>query len=256
MSVVVENVRVPAKFPGAKGPLFDGLSVRVEDGSKVGVLGTAKSGKTTLLRLICGTVTPEEGAVRCSSRVSWPIPLSSFFTTQVTVARNIRFIARLYGIDDEEFPRRTTELVELTEFLNTPLGKCPKFVRPRLAFALGVVLDFDLYLFDGSFAPADKGFKEKAAEISAARTAGHGYIVATSTPAEVERNCESAYVLEAGRARYFGRANEAVEHFKELLAAEKEKIQAGVEKPGDTGEEEDDGLSDVDLLGAAVADEL
>jgi capsular polysaccharide transport system ATP-binding protein len=253
VSVVIENVRMPAGFPGAKRPLFDGLSMRMEEGSRVGVLGGRKSGKTTLLRLICGTVKPAEGLVRCSSSVSWPIPLSSFFMASLTVARNIRFIARLYGIDDEEFPRRTAELVELTDFLNTPLARCPKFVKPRLAFALGISVDFDLYLFDGSFAPGDKEFKQKAAEISAARMAGRAYIVATSIPAEVERNCESAYVLEAGRATYFAQMNEAVEHFKELLAAESQKKQAAGAEKGDEDDEEE-GLGDVDVIGAAVAD--
>jgi capsular polysaccharide transport system ATP-binding protein len=253
VSVTLENVRV-AGAAGQTMPLFDGLSLHVGDRSRVGVLGTSKSGKTTLLRLICGTKAPDYGTVTRDVRVSWPIPLSSFLVGTHTLARNIRFIARLYGINDEDLSRRIAEMVELTEFLNTPLSKCPKTVRPRLAFALGVGLDFDLYLFDGSFAPADKPFKEKAAEISTARMAGRGFVVATSVPAEVEKNCESAYVLEAGRATYFARAKDAVEHFKQLLAAENRKEQGEGGKPGEAAEEE--GLGDVDILGAAVADAL
>jgi capsular polysaccharide transport system ATP-binding protein len=252
VSVTLENVRV-AGAAGQAMPLFDGLSLHVGDHSRVGILGTSKPGTTTLLRLICGTKAPDDGTVTRDGRVSWPIPLASFLVGTHTLARNIRFIARLYGIDNEDFSHRIAEMVELTEFLNVPLGKCPRFAKPRFAFALGVGLDFDMYLFDGSFAPADKPFKEKAAEISAARTAGRGVVVATSVPAEVEKNCESVYVLEEGRAIYFADTGEGVEHFKQLLAMEKKKEKPSAGKSGE-GEDEDEALGDVDMLGTAIAD--
>lgn len=257
MSIALENIRV-AGARGQTTPLFDGLSLRVEDGSRIAVLGAAKSGKSTLLRLICGTKVPDEGMIKRNGRVSWPIPLSSFLVSGHTLARNVRFIARLYGLDDETLPRRIAEMVELTEFLNTPLSKCPRMAKSRLAFALGVGLDFDLYLFDGSFAPADKPFKEKAAEISAARTAGRAIIVATSVPAEVEQNCESVYVLEQGRATYFAEAAEGVEYFKQLLGMDKKKKGRGraAGRDEDEDQDQDEDLGDVDILGAAVADAL
>ena len=249
MSVALENVGAA----GQPSVLFEGLSLRVEDRSRVGVLSTGKPEMALLLRLICGTKEPDEGVIRRDGRVSWPIPLSSFVAASQTVARNVRFIARLYGIDDEDFPRRIAETVELTEFLNTPISKCPRMAKARLAFALGVGLDFDLYLFNGSLAPVDKPFKEKAAKVSAERTAGRGLLVATSMPAEVEQNCESVYVLEQGRAPYFAEVSQGVEHFKQLLAMEKKKDRAGGGKQ-EGEDDEDEGLGEVDILGAAVAD--
>jgi capsular polysaccharide transport system ATP-binding protein len=253
VSILVENLHVPGDRSGPKRPLFEGLSLEIGDCGKVGILGSKTSGTSTLLRLICGTKLPEKGMVLRDSRVSWPIPLASFMVPTHSVARNIRFVGRLYGVEDDAFSRRVAELVEIEQFLDTPLGKCPKIVRPRLAFSLGLALDFDLYLFDGSFAPVDKPFKEKASEISAARTTGRGYVLATSLPAEVERNCESAYVLERGRATFFADPGAAVEHFKELLAEENQKQQGGGQKAVEA-EDSEEGLGDVDLVGAAVAD--
>lgn len=253
MSIVLHNVRVVGE--AADRPLFDGLSLQIGDSSRVAVLGTSKPETGALLRLICGTKKPDEGVVESDVRASWPIPLSGFLVPGQPLARNIRFIARLYGVDDDNFPRRIVEMVELGEFLNTPLAKCPKYAKGRLAFALGVGLDFDMYLFDSSLAPTDKPFKEKAAEITAARTAGRGVVVATGVPAEVEGNCESVYVLEQGRATYFAEASKGVEHFKQLLATEKKQAKVGGRKAGE-GDEEESALSDVDMLGAAVEDAL
>ena len=250
MSVTLEDIHL-AGVAGQGAPLFDGLSLHIGDDNRVGILGTKTSGTGALLRLICGTQAPDDGFIKREGRISWPIPLSSFIMNTHTLARNVRFIARLYGIDDEDFPRRVVEIAELTEFLNTPLSKCPKLAKARLAFAIGIGMDFDLYLFNGSFAPTDKPFKERATEISGERTAGHGIVVATSVPAEVEKNCESVYVLEEGRATYFADTGEGVEHFKQLLALEKKKEKPGAGRSAED-EDEDEGLGDVDILGAAV----
>lgn len=255
MSVHLQDVVVPASRGGAVSHLFNRLDVDIPDGARVGVLGAPKSGKTTLLRLICGTVEHERGRVRRASRISWPIPLSAVLSTSATVAQNIGFIGRLYGISDPGFCRRIVNTVGLDEFVGVPLRKCPKFARPRLAFALGIGLDFDVYLFDGSLTPVDKPFKEEALELVTRRMQGRGYVLATASPPEVEPSCDVLYVLDAGRARYFPDVNAGLEFFKELTGSQKQKRRKGGRREEDSdGEEDEDALGDVDILGAAVAD--
>lgn len=253
MSVTLENVRLAG--PDGKRPLFHGLSLHLGDASRVGILGTNKVENSMLLRLICGTKTPDGGIIKRDGRVSWPISLASFLVGHRTIASNVRFITRLYGINDEGLPRRLAASVELEEFVNTPLAKCPRYAKSRLAFALGIGLDFDTYLFDGSFAPVDKPFKTAAVKLSADRTAGRGIVVVSSAPPEVEQNCESVYVLEEGRATYFEEASQGLEHFKQLLAADKKLGKMSATKR-EAHEDEDEGPGDVDILAAAVADVL
>jgi capsular polysaccharide transport system ATP-binding protein len=257
MSIRLTDIHVAVPFQGAKVPVFKGLSLEVPDGAHVGVLGLPKSGKTTLLQVVCGTAAVDQGSVERTSRTSWPIPLSTFFVNSSSVACNVRFLARLYGIADENFPRRIAELADIVEFLEVPLAKCPKFVRPRLAFGLGIGVDFDVYLFDGTLAPADKDFKARAAEIVGERLKGCSYVVATTNPKEVEQNCDSVYVLEAGQARYFGVASEGVEYFKQLVEAQKQKDAADKESnQAEASEDDTGGVGDIDILASAIADEV
>ena len=256
MSIALHNIYVPAGFPGAKRPLFEGLDIEIPGGTRIGVLGAAKSGKSTLLRLICGTKLPEGGTVKGDMRTSWPIPLSTFFVNATSVARNIRFVARLYGIPGDDFPRRIATSVGIAEFLNTPIGKCPKFVKQRLALALGVGLDFDMYLFDGALTPVDKPFKEAAAEMVAGRMSGRGYVLVTSVPGEAEKHCDSVYVLDAGKARYFTETEKGIEYFKELLAAEKQKPDGEKTAKQAAQDDEETDIGDIDMVAAAVMDEL
>jgi len=148
-------------------------------------------------------------------------------------------------------------LADIAEFLNVQLQKCPKFVKPRLAFGLGVGLDFDTYLFDGSLTPCDKDFKARAAEIVGEKLKGCGYVVATANPKEVEKSCDSVYVLEAGQARYFDVMAEGMEYFKQLLAAQKQKAAAEEgAKEAEAGEDEIEGPGDLDIAAAAIVDEI
>jgi len=255
MSIRLTDVYVSVPHKRARIPVLKGLSLEVPDGARIAILGLPKSGKTTLLRTLCGTLTADLGRVENTSHTSWPIPLTTFMAGPGTVARNIRFLAKLYGISDESFPRRVAEMMEIGEFLNVPLQKCPKIVRPRLAFGLAIGLDFDIYLFDGALAPSDKNFKPRWAEILAERLKGRGYVVATANPKDVEQYSDSVYVLEAGQARYFGMVTEGVEYFKELLASQKQQVAA--EKESKHAEEEDaEGLGDIDVLAAAIVDEV
>jgi capsular polysaccharide transport system ATP-binding protein len=258
MSIRLTDIHVAASFEGAKVPVLKRLSLEVPDGGRVGVLGLPKSGKTTLLRAICGTLDLDQGKVERTSRTSWPIPQMAFFNNSSSVACNIRFLARLYGIADKTFPRRIAELSGVEEFLNAELQSCPRFVKSRLAFGLGIGLDFDTYLFDGSLTPCDKDFKARATEIVGERLKGCGYVVASANPKEVEKVCDSVYVLEAGEARYFDAMAEGTEYFKQLLtAAPKQEEAADKESKEDAAiEEETDGPGDMDIIVAAVMDEL
>ncbi len=251
MSVELRAVRKNS-FGALEDPLFDGLDISVASGAHVGILGAQKTGKSTLLRMICGTEPVDDGLVERTSRVSWPIPLNSFLNRTSSVATNIRFVGRIYGISDNEFPRRIAELGAIADFLNVKLQKCPSFVTMRLAFALGVGIDCDLYLFDERIIPPEKDFREHAVKAVERLKEQRGLILATRMPAEVEAHCDSVYVLENGRANYFPNAAEAVVHFKELMKAAQKKSSEAAGGP----ESDDEGgvaeTGDIDMIGAAL----
>lgn len=252
MSVELRSVRKNS-LRALEDPLFNGLDISAKSGAHVGILGAQKTGKSTLLRIICGTEPIDDGVIERTSRISWPIPLNSFLMKTSSVAANIRFVARMYGISDNEFPRRIAELGAIIDFLNVRLQKCPRFVAARLAFALGIGIESDLYLFDERVIPRDNDFKAHAQEAVERLKAQRGIIVATKTPAEVEAHCDSVYVLENGRASHFPDVAEAVEHFKELMKATQKRRKGEVADGPDSDDEgESTETGDIDLIGAAI----
>lgn len=217
MSVELRNIT--KRISGSTQFLFENLNLRIDVGERVGILGPSKSGKSTLLRLVCGTEFFYEGAAERKSTVSWPIPFGEFLVPSCTVATNIRFIGRLYGNVSDDYVRRIAEIAGVSEFLNEDLANCPRFVRPQLVFALGVGTPFDIYLFDDLVATGDKAFKEKATEFVQSMSPSRGIVLATSLPKEVTTFCSSVFVLDGGHATHYDDVDEGIKHFKSLVPA-------------------------------------
>jgi capsular polysaccharide transport system ATP-binding protein len=258
MSVRLENVTKLVRVGGRSHVLFDRIDLEIGPTSHIGILALPKSGKTTLLRMICGMEQPDSGRIRKDMRVSWPIPSSDFAVASSSIAWNIRSMGRIYGVRDRDFVQRVGELGGLTKHLNLPLGQCPPLLRTQLAFAVGIGMDFGLYLFDNQAASPKKEFRAMAIESLRKRTEGRALLLATSAPNAVADICDSVYVLEQGRVTHFPDPEEAVEHFKTLLKAEKErqKEQREQEDPDDEYPDmaSEEGDRSVEVVAAALSD--
>lgn len=217
MSVEFRNVVKNVGRGGSARVLFGDLNFRIEAGDRIAVLAPPKSGKTTLLRMICGTDYASAGTIDRSSSVSWPIPLGDFVVGNSTLATNIRFMMRLYGVDDENVLRKIAALVEISDFLNNRLVDCPKYVKARLSFALGVGLGFDVCLFDERVSAVDKEFKPRAVEIVKSISPDKAIFAATSAHKEVAELCHKVFVLEDGNLAPCADMNEGIERYKALM---------------------------------------
>jgi ABC-type polysaccharide/polyol phosphate transport system ATPase subunit len=191
-----------------------------------------------LLELICGAEPVDEGWVECTSKVSWPIPQIAFFTPQMSIATNLRFFARMYGIDREKFVSEVAQLGEIEGHLNEKLAYCPRFAKAQLAFALAMWFDFDIYLFDDKVISTTKSFQRRATQILEARTRNKGILVATASPAIALQYCTTAFVIDEGRAEHYTDMKAALKHFNSL--AKDTQIEAEEE-----GEEEEDDETDM-----------
>jgi capsular polysaccharide transport system ATP-binding protein len=258
MSVRLEKVTKAVIVQGRSTLLFDQLDLEIEPTSRIGILALPKSGKTTLLQLICGTARPDSGRIQRDMVISWPIPKGDYMVPTSSIAWNLRSLARIYGVRDRDFVERIGQLSGLTKFLNLPFSQCPPQLRSQLTFAAGIGMDFDLYLFDNQPVPPKKEFKEKALGHLRERTAGKAIVVATSAHAVIADICDSVYVLEEGRVTHFPDAQSGVEHFKEMQKAEAERQKEQQERQSFEDDSQDsaseEGDRSVEMLGAALSD--
>ena len=85
--------------------LLNDFSLALPKGATVGVLGRNGAGKSTLLGMVAGTVQPDAGEIRRHASISWPLGFSGSFHPDLTGAQNVRFVARIYGVDTDALDR-------------------------------------------------------------------------------------------------------------------------------------------------------
>lgn len=116
--------------------VLNGISLKINYGDKVGILGLNGAGKSTLVKIIGGIVKPDRGEIIRNMSISWPIAFSGGFQGSLTGFDNLRFICRVYGVSWEDKVERVQDIAELGDYFYEPVKSYSSGMRARLAFAL------------------------------------------------------------------------------------------------------------------------
>ena len=190
--------------------ILDRASFRVELGNSLGILAPNGTGKTTIINMMAGLEKPDEGEIRKSCRVSFPLGFMGGVVTKHTARENARFIARLYGLDPDYLEAFSRWLCGLEEYFDMPVGTYSSGMRARFTFSLLLALEFDIYLIDeGMPASTDDEFNRKAGTILRDRLRDATVVVVSHQPATLEKFCRSAAVLHGGQLYMFDTLEEA-----------------------------------------------
>ncbi|WP_296762040.1 ATP-binding cassette domain-containing protein [Sediminimonas sp.] len=190
--------------------ILDRVSFRVELGNSLGILAPNGTGKTTLINMMAGLEKPDEGVIRRSSRISFPLGFMGGVINKHTAVENSRYIARLYGLDPDYVEAFCRWLCNLGEYFEQPLGTYSSGMRARFSFALMLALDFDIYLIDeGMPGSTDVEFNRKAGEILRDRLRTTTVIIVSHKPEVLEKFARSAAVLMGGQLYMFDTLEEA-----------------------------------------------
>lgn len=203
---------VHKSFPTHAGRkvILDRLDLVIPRGRSVGVLGRNGAGKSTLLSMVAGTMDPDEGRIIRNARVSWPLGFAGSFHPALTGAQNVRFAARIYGVDTDALLAYVEDFAELGQFLHEPVNTYSSGMRSRLAFGVSMGVAFDLYLVDEVTAVGDDAFKRKCHAVLGERLTRSDVFMVSHSVNTLRSYCKAGLVLEAGRATYFDDIEEAI----------------------------------------------
>lgn len=212
-----ENLTKSFWLRGERRIVIDNLNLTLPTGRSLALLGRNGAGKSTLLEMIAGTLRPDHGRIVTDGTMSWPVGLGASFHRDLTGAENVRFIARIYGVETDDLVAFVADFSELGKFYHMPMRSYSSGMRSRLTFGASMGIKFDTYLVDEVTAVGDKSFKRKSRNIFAARMQHSSAIMVNHSMGEVRKFCDAGVVLENGKLRYFDDLEEAIANHEAML---------------------------------------
>ena len=186
-------------------------------GETVALLGGNGAGKSTMLKMIAGSVSPDSGEVVTSGSISWPVGFAGSFHGDLTGAQNVKFVGRIYGVDTDEMCEFARTFSELGAHFELPVRTYSSGMKSRLAFAMSMAVPFDTYLIDEITAVGDGSFKAKSEAILTNRLKTSGAVIVSHSLDQLKRMCTSGVMLHNGRFFYYARVERAIEHYNHVM---------------------------------------
>jgi ABC-type polysaccharide/polyol phosphate transport system ATPase subunit len=233
--------------PSETFPALTDVSFKVPKGSTFGVIGRNGSGKSTALKLVAGITKPTAGVVRVDGRVSALIELGAGFHPEISGRENVFINGIMLGLSKRQIQDRFDEIVEfaeLSEFIDAPVKTYSSGMYMRLGFAVAIHVNPDVLLVDEVLAVGDEGFTHKCLDKFAEFKRGNKTILlVTHSLNLVERFCDEAIWLEAGRRQAGGDPKRVVDAYltkveegeESLLAATTARALEAAEPPQPDG---------------------
>lgn len=186
------------------------VSFSVPFGETFGIIGENGAGKSTVLKMLAGTLTPTSGTVVKRGRVSALLELGAGFHSEFTGRQNIYLNASLQGLSGSEIARKENAILdfaELGDFIDRPLKTYSSGMKVRLAFALATSVDPDILIVDEALSVGDLYFQKKCIDrMMAFKAQGKGILLCTHAMFLVNQLCNRAMWLKNGTVERQGAA--------------------------------------------------
>ena len=198
---------------------LDDVDLTVSDGEAVALLGLNGSGKSTLLKLISGVMSPDSGQIGLRGRIAGLIEVGAGFHPDLTGAENVYLNGAILGMTEEQIRERFDDIVafsEIGDFIETEVKFYSSGMFLRLAFAVAVHTDPDIFLIDEILAVGDEPFQKKClARIKELKQSGKALVIVTHDLDMAEGLCDRGILLRHGEVVHDGDIHEAVARLRE-----------------------------------------
>lgn len=219
----------PASFLKNKTRKFQALkdiSFEIKKGEFVGIIGRNGSGKSTLLKLLSGIYEPDSGKIEINGKVVSFLELGVGFNPELSARENVYLNGTILGMGRDYIKENFEEIIEFAElenFVEMPLKNFSSGMAVRLAFAIAMKANADIYLFDEVMAVGDDIFQRKCQKyFEKIRKEKKTVILVSHAMKDVLSTCNKGILLEKSYILKIGSANSIVEFYNYLNFKENE----------------------------------
>ncbi len=214
-----DNSRIVDDHGGRFCKALDGITLEINAGEQVGLIGVNGAGKSSLLRVLAGIYQPTDGTIDISGRVSTLFAPNIGMNDNASGAENIYISARTLGMSRAEIAAAKDDIIrfaDIGEFIHMPMRTYSAGMKMRLGFAIATAVKPEILLIDEVFGAGDAAFRTRAKERMKELTKRAGVLVmATHSDGVLRDLCNRILWLEDGRLKFDGGVDEALALFKE-----------------------------------------
>lgn len=190
------------------------VTLKLEDGDRVGLIGRNGAGKSTLLKLLAGLIHPQRGGVRIEGRVVPLLARGLGIHHELSGLQNIELPMRLLGANEEEIRLAKIEAPDWTglgEFIHLPVRTYSDGMKARLLFAICTSVRGDILVMDEWLSAGDADFVNRAKERMEELMNTTRIVVLSSHSIEIIRQmCNVVCWMERGQVVLVGAADDVI----------------------------------------------
>ncbi len=179
------------------------VSLAVEQGEVLGIIGRNGAGKSTLLKILSRVTAPTSGRIRVKGRVASLLEVGTGFHPELTGRENVFLNGAILGMTKAEVARKFDEIVafsEIEDFIDTPVKRYSSGMYVRLAFAVAAHLDPEILVVDEVLAVGDAAFQKKClGKMGDVAKGGRTVLFVSHNMIAVQSLCARVVWLKSGR---------------------------------------------------------
>ena len=197
------------------------ISFSVEKGQTVGIIGTNGSGKSTILKIITGVLTPTSGEVMVNGKISALLELGAGFNMEYTGLENVYLNGTMLGFSEEEINDRLQAILDFAdigEFIHQPVKTYSSGMFVRLAFAVAINIDPEILIVDEALSVGDVFFQAKCYhKFEEFKKLGKTILFVSHDLTSIAKYCDRVVLLNKGVKLAEGSPRDMVNMYKKLL---------------------------------------
>jgi ABC-type polysaccharide/polyol phosphate transport system ATPase subunit len=197
------------------------VSLHVERGEALGIIGHNGAGKSTILKLLSSITAPSSGEITVNGRLAALIEVAAGFHPELTGRENVYLNGALLGMTRREVVSKMDSIVEFAgvpAFIDTPVKRYSSGMNLRLGFAISAHLDPDILLLDEVLAVGDAAFQSKCLKrIDQLKKSGTTIIFVSHNLGAVEGLCDRVLLLRQGEIAANGKPGPVIDEYQRML---------------------------------------
>lgn len=200
------------------------VNFQVERGETVGIIGTNGSGKSTILKIITGVLSPTAGEVKVDGRISALLELGAGFNMEYTGIENVYLNGTMMGFSKEEVDARLQDILDFADigdFVYQPVKSYSSGMFVRLAFAVAINIDPEILIVDEALSVGDVFFQAKCyRKFEEFKKMGKTILFVSHDLSSISRYCDRVILLNKGVKLEEGSPKQMVDMYKQLLVGQ------------------------------------